>query len=125
MKNNDALKKHHFWILAVLAPLFVFLAVIFLFTGVDSAISAQKKDIDDKTKVITGAKAVGKGAVSDIAIKMKMLDEKKTTLWEDNWKLQATANQLLTSFGARYRRETNFAGLGKQAGLALVDSPIG
>ncbi len=96
MKNNDALKKHHFWILAVLAPLFVFLAVIFLFTGVDSAISAQKKDIDDKTKVITGAKAVGKGAVSDIAIKMKMLDEKKTTLWEDNWKLQATANQLYT-----------------------------
>ena len=96
MKNNDALKKHHFWILAILAPLFVFLAVIFLFTGVDSAISAQKKDNDDKTKAIVGAKAVGKGAVADIAIKMKMLEEKKTKLWEDNWKLQAVANQLYT-----------------------------
>ena len=94
MKNNDALKKHHFWILAVLAPLFVFLAVIFLFTGVDSAISAQKKVNDDNTRVILGAKAVGKGAVADIATKMKTLEEKKTTLWEDNWKLQAVANQL-------------------------------
>jgi len=96
MKNNDALKKHHFWILAVLAPLFVFLAVMFLFTGVDSAISAQRKDNEDKTKVVLGAKAVGKGAVADIATKMKTLEEKKTTLWEDNWKLQAVANQLYT-----------------------------
>ena len=96
MKNNDALKKHHFWILAILAPLFVFLAVIFLFTGVDSAISAQKKDNDDKTKAILGTKAVGKGAVADIATKMKMLEEKKTKLWEENWKLQTAANQLYT-----------------------------
>lgn len=96
MKNNDALKKHHFWILAVLAPLFVFLAVIFLFTGVDSAISAQRKDNEVKTKTILDARAVGKGAVTDIGTKMKLLDEKKTTLWEDNWKLQAVANQLYT-----------------------------
>ena len=96
MKNNDALKKHHFWILAILAPLFVFLAVIFLFTGVDSAISAQKKDIDDRTKAIVGGKAVGKGAITDIATKMKMLEEKKTKLWEENWKLQTAANQLYT-----------------------------
>ena len=42
MKNNEAIKKHHFWILAGLAPLFVLLAIIMMMSGVGSAISKEQ-----------------------------------------------------------------------------------
>ena len=50
MKKNNSLKKHHFWILAGLAPLLAVLAMVFLMTGPGEAKDKAAKEIEDKIK---------------------------------------------------------------------------
>lgn len=71
--NNDALKKHHFWILAGLAPLLVFLAVIFLLTGVSGAIEKKVKEVQDNEKSVASANAPGSGLLKDLDSKKGIL----------------------------------------------------
>lgn len=88
--NNEALKKHHFWILAGLAPLLVFLAAIFLMTGVSGAIDKKVKEVDDNEKSVAGAKAPGTGMIKDLDAKKETLGKVRGDLWKINWDKQAT-----------------------------------
>ena len=87
-KKNDALKKHHFWILAGLAPLFVLLAVIFLMTGVSSAISKQQAEIKQSVEAVNKASPPGEGALKELGQQKEVLDKKKGELWKENWERQ-------------------------------------
>ncbi len=95
-KNNDAFKKHHFWILAAAAPLLVFLALIFLLTGVSSDISAKQTATEAKASKIKSANAPGVGVLADIKKKKVALEAKKLKLWEENWLMQSEKFNLFT-----------------------------
>jgi hypothetical protein len=86
--SNEALKKHHFWILAGVAPLLVLLAVIFLMTGVSSAISQQRDEVEKSIKDVTSASPPGEGVLADFARQKEILEKKKGELWKENWERQ-------------------------------------
>jgi hypothetical protein len=87
--NNDALKKHHFWILVGLAPLFVLLAVVFMMTGVSGAIEKANKEVADADTAMKGAKAPGQGTIQAIEKNKDVLDGVRGKLWKMNWDKQA------------------------------------
>jgi hypothetical protein len=88
--NNDGLKKHHFWILAGLAPLLVLLAAIFLITGVSGAIEKKTKEVEDNEKTVASAQAPGTGMINDLEKKKETLGKVRSELWKLNWDKQAT-----------------------------------
>ena len=52
MKNKDALKKHHFWIMFGVVPLFVLIAVLVVSANVGDAIKKREDDIEAKKTAI-------------------------------------------------------------------------
>src|SRR5579883_2545136 len=86
--NNEALKKHHFWILAGAVPLFVLLALIFMMTGVGAAISKEKAAIKKSQDDVKAAKPPGKGVLNGLEEQTKLLQKKKGELWKENWDRQ-------------------------------------
>ncbi len=88
--NNDALKKHHFWILAGLAPVLVLLAAVFLMTGVSGAIEKKTKEVEDNEKTVASANAPGTGLLADLEKKKETLGKVRGQLWKLNWDKQAT-----------------------------------
>jgi hypothetical protein len=87
--KNDNLKKHHFWILAGLAPLLVLLAIVFLMTGVSGAIDKKTKEVEDNDKTVGSAKAPGTGMLKDLDAKKETLGKVRGDLWKINWDKQA------------------------------------
>lgn len=87
--NNDALKKHHFWILVGLAPVFVLLAVVFMMTGVSGAIEKANKEVTDADTQMKGAKAPGQGTIQAIEKNKDVLGDVRGKLWKMNWDKQA------------------------------------
>ena len=86
--NKDALKKHHFWILTGLAPLFVVGAVLFIWTDVGAEVETKAvayKKATDALKV----SPKGKTILEDYDKQKVVLIEQRTKLWEDNWKRQS------------------------------------
>ena len=89
MKNNDTLKKHHFWILFGLVPLFVLIAVLMISSSVGGKIKAKNDEIETAKKDLAGktsAKSKGDLAVMDKSI--ETVDGKKGGLWKQNWDKQ-------------------------------------
>lgn len=87
--KNDVLKKHHFWILAGLAPLLVLLAVVFLMTGVSGAIDAANAQITTTENEVKNAPAPGLGTLAELDKKKNTLGDVRGQLWKMNWDKQA------------------------------------
>jgi len=89
MKNNEALKKHHFWILFGLVPLFVLIAVFTISSSVGGEVEKKNKEIEDAKKDL-GSKSNPKSAallgLMDDAI--KKVGGKRGGLWKQNWDRQ-------------------------------------
>jgi hypothetical protein len=86
---NEAIKKHHFWILFGLSFLFVALALVFMMTGVSSAIQAAAKKNDEDVKKVKGTQPPGKGVIEGLEAQKAVLEKKKDDLWKENWDFQA------------------------------------
>src|SRR5262245_48372843 len=90
MKNNEALKKHHFWILLGFVPLLVLIAVLVISSTVGGAIERREGDIDKATKEIASKTSPKPNALIEkldgVVLKVS---SKKGDLWKDNWERQA------------------------------------
>jgi len=122
MKKNDSFKKHHFWILAGLAPFLALLAMIFLMTGPGGAKDKAASEIEAKKKEATGTQPKGKGVLVDDFPKQKVeLEERRKILWEANYNVQkdifgwpqgrrlADLEKKYTKFGEKMVTNTNQA----------------
>jgi hypothetical protein len=90
MKNNDALKKHHFWILFGLVPLFVLIAVFMISSSVGGKVEARNKEIDDeKGKLGKLTNPKGKGVLGLWDDHIKVVGGKQGNLWKENWDRQS------------------------------------
>src|SRR5262249_10761920 len=86
---NDALKKHHFWILFGLVPLFVLIAVLVISSSVGSAIEKRNTEVEAAKKEI----ASKSNPKPDKLLRLmeernKKVDGKRGVLWQDNWERQ-------------------------------------
>jgi hypothetical protein len=90
MKNNDALKKHHFWILLGFVPLFVMIAVLMLSSSVGGKIEERDSAIDKSTNEIASKTNPKPNVLIEKLDKMvETVAGKKGGLWKDNWDRQA------------------------------------
>ncbi len=90
MKNNNSpLKKHSFWILLGLVPLFVLIAALVVTSSVGGAIDTRTADID-KSKKDIASKQNPKPykLVTALGEMVELVKKKKTSLWEENWDRQ-------------------------------------
>lgn len=88
--NKDALKKHHFWIIAGLIPVLILVAVILIWTGAGSAVASGEKTIKD---ALTGAQSKqpkGQWVLGKLDENKNVVAGKKDKLWEYNWNEQKT-----------------------------------
>jgi hypothetical protein len=89
MKNNDALKKHHFWIVLGLIPVLVLAAVLAVSAKVGGAIEDKNKAIDTAQKDIDGKQNVKSEALIKVLDDQRgELEVKRTDLWKENWERQ-------------------------------------
>ena len=89
MKNNDALKKHHFWILFGLVPLFILIAVLTISSSVGGEIEKRTKTIEDEKGKLAKLSNPKSGALMDLMDGMiKKVDGKRGSLWKSNWDRQ-------------------------------------
>lgn len=127
--NKDALKKHHFWILAGVAPLFVVLAVLLDWNDVGAEV--EKKQGEYK-KAADSLKVNPKGTkiLADLDEQKVTLEKKRAELWEDNWKRQANNEITKDADGKSVKlfdwpRNTRLAALEAQYpkfGVKIVDT---
>lgn len=98
MKNSDALKKHHFWILFGLVPLFVMIAVLVVGSSVASDISKRETEIKNKESAIK-AKANPKPAVliEKMDEMIKYINSKQDGLWRGGFNPQKNLYTFLDS----------------------------
>lgn len=89
MKKNASLKKHHFWILAGLAPLLAVLAMVFMMTGPGNAKDKAAKEIQTKLETASKTNPPGKGKLEkDFPDQKAVLHERRKKLWEANYNAQ-------------------------------------
>ncbi|HEY2784795.1 MAG TPA: hypothetical protein VGJ05_07450 [Fimbriiglobus sp.] len=86
--NKDMLKKHHFWVLAGLVPLFILLAVLLTWTGVSGEIAAKTTTINNEVTTIKGKSPKGKGYEEEMEKQKEQLEKKVGELWAANWRAQ-------------------------------------
>lgn len=94
--NKEALKKHHYWILSGVAPLFTLLAVVMFWTSVGAKVEEEQKEISGKLSELTSAQPKGKKVLSDLDEQVGVLDKKRDELWKENWNRQAVQYKLFT-----------------------------
>ena len=88
MKKNETLKKHHFWILFGLVPLFVLIAVLVITSSVGARINDQNAAIKTSEDSIKGKTPLPEKLIGVIDVRTEEVKKKKTSLWERNWELQ-------------------------------------
>jgi hypothetical protein len=89
MKNNDALKKHHFWILLGLVPLLVLIAVLVISSGVGGAITAKQGEVDKaKSDIASKTNVKPKALIEAMDVMTKKVDARKGDLHKVNWDRQ-------------------------------------
>ncbi len=89
MKKNDKLKKHHFWILAGLAPLLALLTMVFLMTGPGSAKDKAAEEIKKNLESAKGTNPPGNRKLEkDFPDQMTTLNERREILWKANYEAQ-------------------------------------
>jgi hypothetical protein len=87
--KNDALKKHHFWILAGVGPFFALLAALLVWSNVGDEIQAKSGEIDKKLKDVKGTSPKGKIAIEQGYPKQKEeVLKKREQLWKVQWDKQ-------------------------------------
>jgi hypothetical protein len=83
------LKKHHYWILAGVAPLFTLMAALFLSLNVSDAVGKAQSATDAAIKEVEGVRPKGKGALENDYPKQKaVLTEQKDVLWKKSFENQ-------------------------------------
>ena len=119
MKNNDALKKHHFWILFGLVPLFVLIAIVMISSSVGGKVKEQQDKIQAaKTDLQSKNSPKSKGLLSEWDKVIETVDGKRGGLWKQNWDKQKDLFTWPTSADFR-----NFAVKEKVDGKD-VDKPV-
>ena len=89
MKKNDALKKHHFWILFGLVPLFVLIAVLMISSNVGGEVKKRADEIEATKKDLAGkTNPKSKGVLAEWDKAIATVDGKRGGLWKDNWDKQ-------------------------------------
>src|SRR5262245_17142347 len=89
MKNNDALKKHHFWILFGLVPLFVLIAVVMINSSVGGEIAKRQGEIDKaKQEIASKTNPKPDALIKEIEKTVTVVDGKRGGLWKENWDRQ-------------------------------------
>lgn len=89
MKNNDALKKHHFWILFGLVPLFVLIAIVMISSSVGGKVKEQQDKIQAaKTDLQSKTNPKSKGLLQEWDKVIETVDGKRGGLWKQNWDKQ-------------------------------------
>lgn len=88
MKNNEKLKKHHFWILAGIAPLLTVLAVVFILSEVGGAIEKEVAETEAKLTAAKGTQPKGTQAIDDFKKQKEKLEKQKLDLWKINYDKQ-------------------------------------
>ncbi len=89
MKNNDALKKYHFWILCGLVPLLVLIAVVMVISSVGGAISERRAKIEKAQKEIASkSNPKPKKLLEKMDELIARVDSKRGDLWKANWESQ-------------------------------------
>ena len=89
MKKNDTLKKHHFWILLGLVPLFVLIAVLVVTSSVGAEIDKKAAEIKTAEDSLKGKNPKSDKLLGVLDILTEKVKKKKTSLWEQNWERQA------------------------------------
>src|ERR1700752_2538901 len=83
--KKEALKKHHFWILAGVAAFLGLLTALFVWTGAGSAISAKSGEIDTNKKTASGTQGRGTQGIADLEKQKETLAIQKEKLWKANY----------------------------------------
>src|SRR5262249_6835580 len=87
--NKDKLKKHHFWILFGLTPLLVLIAVILINSEVGASIEQKQAEIKKAQDEVAAKKnAKGNKLIKKMEDRAASISDKRTELWESNWKKQ-------------------------------------
>jgi hypothetical protein len=86
--NKDALKKHHFWIIAGLVPLLILLAVILIWTGAGGAVAAGEAEIKKSFDNAKSKQPKGQGVLTKLDENKDVVAGKKDILWKYNWNEQ-------------------------------------
>ena len=106
--SQPAWKKHHFWILAGVAPVLVLVAVLFLMLNVQSTAAKAIEETEGKLKSVEGVQPQGKKILTDYEVQEEKLDVQKKKLWQARWDQQKdlftfpTTNPLLKAYLARH-----------------------
>ena len=90
MKNNDALKKHHFWILFGLVPLFVLIAVLMISSNVGGEVKKQRRRDRGRQEGPRRARPTRsrRALLAEWDKAIATVDGKSGGLWKDNWDKQ-------------------------------------
>ena len=83
--NKDALKKHHFWIIAAVVPLLILIAVLIIWSGAGGAIAAGEKAITTSVEGASKKAPKGKWIEGELEKQKTVVASKKDKLWEFNW----------------------------------------
>ena len=89
MKNKDVFKKHHFWILLGLVPLFVMIAALTISSSVGEAIQAKEKAYESSANSIKPKlNPKSEELIKKIKEQVTKVESKKDELHKINWDRQ-------------------------------------
>lgn len=87
--TKEMLKKHHFWVLAGLVPLFVLIAVFTISSSVGEAIEKREKDYKGSEQSISSKlNPKSDKLIEAIQSQVSKVQDKKNELWKQNWERQ-------------------------------------
>jgi hypothetical protein len=101
--KTDALKKHHFWILAGGGLLFSLLAFLMVMVNVSAAVSKEKAEIDAKLAEVAGARPKGTKGIEDMGKQKEVLEARKKDLWKANYEQQKSLFAWPTDRGGKLK----------------------
>ncbi|WP_439626424.1 hypothetical protein [Gemmata sp.] len=87
--TKELLKKHHFWVLAGLVPLFVLIAVFTISSSVGEAIENREKEYKTSAQSIEPKlNPKSDKLIEAIQSQVSRVQDKKNELWKQNWERQ-------------------------------------
>ncbi|MCI0704157.1 MAG: hypothetical protein L0241_24125 [Planctomycetia bacterium] len=88
MKKDNALKKHHFWILLGLVPLLALIAVLIINSSVGGKIADKDGEIEKAQKAIPTGTPKSEGDINRVTKFGDDVASKQGGLWKANWDRQ-------------------------------------